>query len=124
MPDVVTAGSALVAIAAGLYQFSGLKAACLKHCRSPAHFLAEHNRPGLAGAVRTGMDHGAYCLGCCWFLMGLLFYGGVMNLYWIVGNALYLLAEKIVPYPRLFIRLTGLVLLLAGGWILFDGLAS
>jgi predicted metal-binding membrane protein len=107
-----------VLFAAGLYQFSSLKTACLKHCHSPAHFLANNRRPGSIGALRTGMHHGAYCLGCCWALMVLLFVGGLMNLYWIVGLAVYVLAEKIVPYPVVFSRITGAVLLLAGIWFL------
>jgi predicted metal-binding membrane protein len=107
-----------VLFAAGLYQFSSLKTACLKHCRSPAHFLAHHSRPGSYGALRTGMHHGVFCLGCCWALMVLLFVGGLMNLYWIVGLALYVLAEKIVPYPLAFSRVTGGVLLLAGMWFM------
>lgn len=104
----------MVLLTAGLYQFSGLKTACLRHCRSPAHFLAAHNRKGYGGALRMGMHHGAYCLGCCWALMALLFVGGIMNLYWIVGLAVYVLVEKLVPYPILFSRTTGGVLIAAG----------
>lgn len=107
----------VVLCAAGLYQFSNLKTACLEHCRSPAHFLARHSRPGTLGALRTGAMHGAYCLGCCWALMALLFVGGIMNLYWIVGLALYVLAEKFIPWPTLFTRVTGAALLAAGFWI-------
>ena len=72
-------------IAAGLYQLTPLKRACLTHCRSPASFLAAHWRKGVAGAWRMGLAHGLYCLGCCAVLMGLLFVGGVMNLIWIAG---------------------------------------
>jgi len=108
----------IVLILAGLFQFSSLKTACLKHCRSPAHFLAQHPSKGYRGALRTGMRHGTYCLGCCWALMALLFVGGVMNLYWIVGLALYVLAEKLVPYPRAFSRLTGALLVAVGVWVL------
>jgi len=111
-----------VLLAAGLYQFSSLKAACLRHCRSPAHFLSAHNRKGYAGAVRMGMHHGTYCLGCCWALMALLFVGGIMNLYWIVGLAVYVLVEKLIPYPRLFSRATGAVLIAAGAWLIFSSL--
>ena len=72
-------GGALLVVA-GLYQFTPLKEACLEHCRSPAHFIAESWRPGTGGAFRMGIEHGAFCLGCCWVLMLLLFVGGVMNL--------------------------------------------
>ncbi|WP_135507148.1 DUF2182 domain-containing protein [Roseovarius aestuariivivens] len=106
-----------VLLLAGLYQFSPLKAACLRHCRSPAHFLSAHNKKGYIGALRMGLHHGTYCLGCCWALMALLFVGGIMNLYWIVGLAAYVLAEKLVPYPRLVSWSTGLCLITAGVWI-------
>lgn len=106
----------IVLIAAGLFQFTPLKQACLSHCQSPAKFLTERRRPGHSGAFIMGLEHGTYCLGCCWFLMALLFVGGIMNLYWIVGLALYVLAEKIVPNPRFFARCTGAVLIVWGLW--------
>ncbi|MFQ5786306.1 MAG: DUF2182 domain-containing protein, partial [Alphaproteobacteria bacterium] len=84
-------------MAAGVYQLTPLKHACLRHCRSPLHFLSHHWRKGRSGALRMGLEHGAFCLGCCWVLMGLLFVGGVMNLYWIVGLALFVLLEKSLP---------------------------
>jgi len=87
--------SGAVLIAAGLYQLSPLKALCLAHCRAPASFLSQHWRPGAAGAVRLGAMHGAYCVGCCWVLMALLFVGGVMNLVWIAALAALVLAEKL-----------------------------
>jgi predicted metal-binding membrane protein len=89
--------SAGVLIAAGLYQLSPLKALCLAHCRAPASFLSQHWRPGAAGALRLGAMHGAYCVGCCWVLMALLFVGGVMNLVWIAVLAVLVLAEKLAP---------------------------
>ena len=100
-------------LAAGLYQLTPLKHACLRHCRSPLAFLASRWRPGARGALRMGIDHGAYCVGCCWFLMGLLFFGGVMNLYWIVGLALFVLLEKLVPAGHWLGYATGVVLI---GW--------
>ena len=84
-------------IAAGVYQLTPLKHACLRHCRSPIQFLGARWRPGGRGALAMGLEHGLYCLGCCWVLMGLLFYGGVMNPLWIGGLALYVLAEKLAP---------------------------
>lgn len=67
---------AVLLIVAGVYQLTPWKAACLEHCRSPAHFIAEHWRPGVPGAFRRELHHGAFCLGCCWALMGLLFVVG------------------------------------------------
>ena len=104
----VLAGSIL--LAAGLYQLTPLKRACLRRCRSPVAFLVAHWRPGPAGAFGTGLAHGAFCLGCCWFLMALLFVGGVMNPVWIGGIALYVLAEKLAPRGHLLSRAGGLVL--------------
>jgi predicted metal-binding membrane protein len=72
-------------IVAGLYQMTPMKDACLRHCRSPVHFISQSWKPGASGAFRMGLEHGAYCLGCCWILMGLLFFGGVMSLLWIAG---------------------------------------
>lgn len=111
-----------VLFVAGLYQFSGIKNACLSHCRSPAQLLASFNRPGATGAFRMGLIHGAYCLGCCWALMALLFVGGIMNLYWIIGLALYVLIEKLAPRGDLIARMAGAVLLLTGAYFLVDGL--
>ncbi|MBS9717256.1 DUF2182 domain-containing protein [Pseudohalocynthiibacter aestuariivivens] len=111
-----------ILVVAGAYQFTGLKHACLTHCRSPAHFLSKHIRPGATGAFRTGAHHGTYCLGCCWALMALLFVGGIMNLYWIVGLTIYVLIEKLVPNGLLVSRLTGAVLVGVGSFYLFTEL--
>jgi predicted metal-binding membrane protein len=111
-----TAFAAAVLAAAGLYQLIPLKQACLRHCRGPVQFLTRHWRPGAAGAFRMGLRHGAYCLGCCWGLMALLFFGGIMNLYWIIVLAAMVLAEKLLPAGPLVSRLTGgLFLLWAAG---------
>ena len=88
---------AVILIGAGLWQFAPLKQACLRYCRSPIGFLTGRWRGGSVGAFRMGLEHGAHCLGCCWFLMALLFFGGVMNLWWIGGLAAYVLIEKVVP---------------------------
>ena len=90
-------GAALL-IAAGVYQLTPLKNACLRNCRAPAHFLSRHWRTGTLGAFRMGLRLGAYCLGCCWILMGLLFVGGVMNLLWIAAIAVFVLLEKTLPF--------------------------
>ncbi len=99
-------GGALL-IAAGAWQLTPLKQACLRHCRSPLHFITHRWRKGRVGALRMGLEHGAFSLGCCWFLMGLLFYGGVMNLYWIAGLALFVAIEKMVPAGHWIGRVTG-----------------
>jgi predicted metal-binding membrane protein len=114
-------GAALL-IGAGLYQLTPAKQACLRHCRAPAHFISEHWRPGSGGAFRMGSVHGAYCLGCCWILMGLLFFGGVMNLLWIAGITLFVLAEKVLPFGLWAGRIAGIAMLALGGAILW-GLA-
>jgi len=92
-------GSALL-IGAGLYQLTPMKDACLRHCRAPAHFISQSWRPGSWGAFRMGVEHGIYCIGCCWILMGLLFLGGVMSLLWIAGITLFVLLEKVVPLGK------------------------
>jgi predicted metal-binding membrane protein len=101
-------------IAAGAWQFSPVKQACLRHCRSPVYFLTRHRRPGNLGALVMGLHHGTYCLGCCWFLMALLFVGGVMNLYWIAGLALLVLVEKLSSRGVWFGRVAGAGLVVAG----------
>jgi predicted metal-binding membrane protein len=106
--------SAGVLIAAGLYQFSPLKTLCLTQCRAPAGFLSRHWRPGAAGALRLGILHGAYCLGCCWALMALLFVGGVMNLAWIAALALLVTAEKLLPAGPWVARVAGALLVAWG----------
>ena len=92
--------SSAVLIAAGVYQLTPLKRACLSHCRAPASFLARHWRPRASGAFRLGVLHGTYCVGCCWVLMALLFVGGAMNLVWIAALAVLVLVEKILPAGR------------------------
>jgi predicted metal-binding membrane protein len=109
---------AIILIAAGLWQLAPIKHACLRQCRSPVSFLAEHWRAGSSGAFRMGLVHGAYCLGCCWFLMALLFFGGVMNLWWIGGLAAYVLMEKLLPMGHWLGYATGLGLIGSGAWLL------
>src|SRR5258706_2259917 len=99
-----------VLVAAGIYQWTPLKEACLRHCRSPLDFLLFHWREGGFGALASGIGHGAYCLGCCWMLMALLFVGGIMNLAWIAAIALLVLIEKTLPRGGWMGRVTGVVL--------------
>ena len=109
-------------IAAGLYQMSPLKSACLRKCQTPLMFFARNWQKGYPGAFRMGLSHGLYCLGCCWVLMGLLFYGGVMELRWIVGLALYVAAEKLIPAGNQLSRFTGIMLIGWGSWIVYRAL--
>ena len=102
-----------VLIAAGLYQWTPLKQACLKHCRSPLEFVLMRWRDGAGGAFLMGVEHGSYCVGCCWALMLLLFVGGLMNMAWVAGIALFVLLEKIVPGGHWMGRFAGVVLI---GW--------
>ncbi|MDX1529436.1 MAG: DUF2182 domain-containing protein, partial [Gammaproteobacteria bacterium] len=97
MASASVALGGVLLLAAGVYQLTPLKHACLRHCRSPIHFLSHRWRKGPRGAFLMGLEHGAFCLGCCWVMMGLLFYAGVMNLAWIAGIALYVLLEKLAP---------------------------
>jgi predicted metal-binding membrane protein len=108
-----------VLLAAGLYQLSPLKAACLRECRTPAEFISRHWRPGWDGAVRLGLGHGFYCLGCCWVLMALLFVGGIMNLVWVVALAALVAVEKLGPFGSLIGRAAGPALIAWGALRLF-----
>jgi predicted metal-binding membrane protein len=105
---------AAILVAAGLWQLTPMKTVCLRHCRSPLGFLIGNWHPGRWGALRMGLEHGAYCLGCCWFLMALLFFGGVMNLYWIIGLAAFVLLEKTIPLGHWLGRAAGVVLVVWG----------
>jgi len=113
----------LLLVAAGGYQLSPLKNACLSHCRSPVHFLVHRRRAGPFGALRMGLEHGAYCIGCCWLLMALLFVLGVMNLLWVAALAAFVLLEKVVPRGDLLGRAAG-VFMLVGGVLLLAGSAA
>src|SRR5258708_39391908 len=105
-------------LAAGLFQFPPVKSACLRYCQSPVLFLSRHWRPGVAGTLRMGVRHGGYCLGCCWFLMALLFVSGVINLVWIAGIALYVACEKLLPFGRRLSRAAGVALIVSGAIVL------
>lgn len=111
-------------VAVGLYQFTNLKSACLVKCQSPFFYFARHWRKGFDGAFRMGLSHGLYCLGCCWMLMLLLFYGGVMDLRWIIGLAAYVAMEKLFP-PRIQIsRLAAAALIVWGAALLVSTWSS
>ena len=105
-------------VAAGVYQWTPLKYACLKHCRSPFAFIMGHWRPGRAGAFRMGVGHGAFCLGCCGFVMGLLFVGGVMNLAWVAAITVFVVAEKLLPRGEWVARIGGVAMAAAGIYLI------
>jgi predicted metal-binding membrane protein len=108
-------------VAAGLYQWTPLKQVCLKHCRSPLNFIMFHWRGGGSGAaLRMGLDHGVFCLGCCWVLMGLLFVGGVMNLIWVAAIAVFVVAEKVLPGGVWVSRIGGTVMIAGGLYLLIS----
>ncbi|MGH8808873.1 MAG: DUF2182 domain-containing protein, partial [Noviherbaspirillum sp.] len=109
--SIALAGAVL--IAAGIYQWTPLKQSCLRRCRSPLEFVLTHWREGTRGAFIMGVRHGMYCVGCCWVLMLLLFVGGVMNLLWIAGLAVFILVEKLAPAGHWIGRIAGLLLI---GW--------
>ena len=111
------AGGAML-IAAGIYQLTPFKRACLATCQSPAAFLVKYWRAGRVGAFRIGLRHGWYCLGCCWALMLLLFAGGVMNLAVIIGLTVFLLIEKLMPPVLQGGRFSGVVLAVAGAYMI------
>jgi predicted metal-binding membrane protein len=106
--------NALLLIAAGVYQFLPIKNVCLSKCRLPLGFLLTEWRDGWTGAVRMGLRHGAFCVGCCWLLMALLFVGGVMNLAWIALLTLLVAAEKLLPWGRIVASATGIACLAWG----------
>src|SRR5216684_8909696 len=112
-----TLGGAIL-LAAGLYQFTPVKSACLRYCQSPVLFLSQHWRSGAVGAFQMGLRHGSYCLGCCWFLMVLLFVSGVMNLVWVAGIALYVACEKLLPLGHRLSRAAGVALIISGAVVL------
>lgn len=108
--------------AAGIYEFTPLKHRCLARCRSPLEWISRHMRPGRDGALLMGIEHGAYCVGCCWVIMLLIFVGGVMNLVWVAVIAAFVLAQKIVSGSPLSTRLVGLALACGGAALMFRAL--
>jgi predicted metal-binding membrane protein len=101
-------------IAAGVFQWTPFKRSCLLRCRSPLSFLMSRWREGRWGALLMGLEHGSYCVGCCWILMALLFVTGVMNLFWVAVIAAFVLTEKLFPHGELIGRVIGLVLVTMG----------
>jgi predicted metal-binding membrane protein len=110
--------SGAILIAAGTYQLTPFKATCLTHCRSPLGFLMSRWREGAAGALRMGIEHGTYCLGCCWALMCVLFVVGVMNLAWVAAMTIFVLVEKIGPAGAFVARVAGVAMIACGALVL------
>lgn len=106
--------AAVLLIAAGIYQWLPIKNSCLERCQSPFHFISSHWRPGNAGAFMMGISHGAFCIGCCWVLMLLLFVGGVMNLLWIAALTIFVLLEKVLPLGGRGGQWTGVLMVAVG----------
>jgi len=105
-------------VAAGVYQLTPLKRACLGHCRSPLHFVMHGWRAGHRGALRMGLEHGARCVGCCWGLMLILITLGVMSVAWMAVVAGLIFAEKVLPFGERIPRLLAVALIGAAGlWI-------
>jgi predicted metal-binding membrane protein len=103
-----------VIVAAGIYQLTPWKQACLVKCRSPMMFLAERWRDGRAGALGLGARHGTWCLGCCWALMAALFAVGVMSIGWMAVIAAFIAAEKLLPWPKTSRHAVGVALVVLG----------
>ncbi|HSD24521.1 MAG TPA: DUF2182 domain-containing protein [Solirubrobacterales bacterium] len=108
-----------VIVAAGIYQLTPLKNACLRRCRSPMMFLLTSWRPGRIGALRMGMEHGAWCVGCCWGLMAALFALGVMSIGWMVMVAALIAIEKLLPWKAVANRGIALLLIVLGIGVAF-----
>lgn len=108
----------VILLMAGAYQLTPFKRSCLKHCRSPLDFVLTRWRRGPSGALLMGLEHGAFCLGCCWAVMLLLFVGGVMNLLWVAAIAAFVLLEKTVPFETTAATGTGILLLLAATYVI------
>lgn len=118
MEAVTPRVGAILLLAAGVYQWTPLKRTCLRQCQSPIGFLMGRWRTGFGGALRMGLEHGTFCVGCCWVLMLLLFAGGVMNLWVIVGLTAFVAFEKLASIARYGARITGGLMIAGGLWML------
>jgi predicted metal-binding membrane protein len=108
----------ILLLAAGVFQFTPLKHACLTQCRAPFDFIMTRWREGSLGAFRMGVEHGLFCVGCCWALMGLLFVAGVMNILWIAALSLLVGLEKLLPRGLWLSSATGVILTAWGAWLI------
>jgi predicted metal-binding membrane protein len=116
--------SGVILTAAGLYQWTPLKNACLRQCQTPLQFIQHHGgfRPDAFGSLALGAHHGTYCVGCCWVLMALLFVGGVMNVLWVAALTIFVLVEKVIPAGWVVSRVAGATLFVGGIWMLAHAL--
>jgi predicted metal-binding membrane protein len=114
--------SGLLFLAIGIYQWLPIKRACLTHCQSPLGFLTQHWREGVRGGLEMGLRHGAFCLGCCWPLMVLLFVVGTMNLIWVAALTALVLVEKLAQRGGAALgRLAGVAMAAWGAYVLLAG---
>lgn len=111
----------VILLAAGVFQWTPLKYACLTHCRTPLGFFMSNWRDGTAGALMMGWQHGSYCVGCCWILMALLFVAGMMNLLWVAVISIFILLEKVLPHGHRIGQIAGAGLVLLGLRLLVRG---
>jgi predicted metal-binding membrane protein len=111
-------GAGLLLLAAGVYQLTPWKAACLRHCRSPASFFLEHWSPGGRGALAMGLRHGLYCVGCCWVLMLLMFVGGTMSVLTMAALCAFILAERLLPDGPWVSRIPGTAMIVSGALLI------
>ena len=112
-PELRAIAAGALLLVAGVYQFTPLKSACLRECRTPADFLMTHWRRGLGGQLRLGVEHGLYCVGCCWALMAIFVGVGAMSIPWAAAIATVVLVEKVVPHGIAFGRILGAILVIA-----------
>ena len=126
MASANTLLGAVVLVAAGIYQWTPIKDVCLAQCQTPVRFLMTHGgfRSNVPGCLHLGFLHGAYCVGCCWVLMALLFVVGAMNVLWIALLSLLVLLEKLTTWGRLVARIAGVVCIAAGAWMGLAALTS
>jgi predicted metal-binding membrane protein len=120
-PTMVSSSAMLggvLLLAAGVFQFTSLKRTCLSHCQTPLQFIMTRWREGRRGAFRMGIEHGAFCAGCCWALMALLFVLGVMNILWIAALTMLVAIEKMLPRATWLSTATGVLLVGWGAWVL------
>ncbi|MDQ3118880.1 MAG: DUF2182 domain-containing protein, partial [Verrucomicrobiota bacterium] len=112
----------LLLLTAGVFQFTPLKKRCLTHCRAPLEFIMTRWREGWRGALGMGVEHGAFCAGCCWALMALLFVLGVMNILWIAALTILVGLEKLLPRGIWLSSATGIILTAWGVLVIARGL--
>ena len=120
-PDMIITNKilgAIILIAAGIFQFTAIKQTCLSYCKSPLDFIYKHWGEGKNGAIKMGFKNGAYCVGCCWVLMVLLFVSGVMNILWVALIALFVLIEKVSAKSKWISFVAGSLLIALGALVL------